>query len=303
MSWPFCHTHTMQRTMKVNLVAPLLLVASACSTPVEAPPDTTLPLPVQTTGTTPDPTTTAAQQLPVGSPDTELAGCFGDGPPLEQEGFMGRFEAPDSDAQTISAIGWTESENCAAVTISFQTNQGAPAVEPPTVRAEYLRHTGVIRLDMDQAISTSGVSHQVIDTPLIRSLYVATDPIGANLVADLHLWAGALARVQTFSAPARIVIELERGGPELIQQARAGAQAVVFFPEQDEAPIVLEGYGTPGSELEIRVSSAEVENTRTVAVEPSATLWTLFSVTLTEIEAGLVEVAVGDAPTFVFTTR
>ena len=216
---------------------------------------------------------------------------------------MGRFDSAASDAETIASIGWTESDGCAAVTLAFRTTEGAPAVEPPSVRAEFLRHTGVIRLELGNGVSESTISDQLIDTALLRAIFVATDPNSDALIVDLHLWDAALARVQTFTSPARVVIELERGGPDLIQRARFGPSTVVFFPAQESAPFVLAGYGVGGGALDARVASTAGQQVTAFDLAQSPTAWTTYEWTVRSIEPGLVEVRVGDAPSFAFTAR
>jgi hypothetical protein len=261
---------------------------------------TTVPIPTVTTVPPPSvETTTTSSSIPV-SPDAE---CFGDEPPLVGSGFLGRFESEDSDSQAIAGFNWSETGDCAALTLAFRSEAGAPAVDPPEFRAEYLRHTAVIRLELDEQVVESAVSEQALDTELLDSAYVAFEPEAGALVVDVHLAAGADVRVRPASSPARIIVEVEADGSGVSGTATIGEAVVLFAPATTMPPVLVQGYARAGLE----VSATFVSSTRvfeeTLFMDPSPTRWTTFEWTVRDFQPGPVSIRVGDAAPIDFVSQ
>ncbi len=243
--------------------------------------------------------TTAAPEPAPTSAGEARSGCFTDEPLLAEDGFLGRSDTEDSDSQTLAGINWTDSGDCAAVTLSFRTEPGAPAVDPPAYRAEYLRHTGIVRIELGLEIIDSALSDQAFDTALLDGAFVAYEPSLRTLMVDVHLAEGATARVRSLSSPARLVLELER------DQTDAGApvfgDAVVLLqPATRTPPMVLEGYGRAGLDVSASVVTSAGAFDRTITFEDSPTRWTVFEWTIRDFQPGPVVIRVGDAPPIEF---
>lgn len=279
-----------------------LLAIAMCAIACQQQPvvvETTSPLPTVTT-TTPEAEPTTTSSTDVGSQRT---GCFGDEPPLAGDGFLGRFESEDSDSQAIAGFNWSETGECAALTLAFRAEAGAPAVDPPEFRAEFLRHTAVIRLELGQGVADSAVSEQALDTGLLGSAYVAFDPAADALVVDIHLAAGARVRVRPASSPARIIVEVEADGSAVSGSAAVGEAVVLFVPASSMPPVLVQGYGRAG----IEISASLVSSTRvledTLFLEPSPTRWTTFEWPVRDFQPGPVSIRVGDAGPIEFVSQ
>jgi hypothetical protein len=281
----------------LGLVVVLLSVTACQQQPMVV--ETTIPIPTITTTASPADTTTTAPT----APDTPDDGCFGTEPPLSGDGFLGRFENEDSDSQAIAGFNWSETGECAAITIGFRSESGAPAVDPPAFRAEYLRHTAVVRLELGPEVAASAVSEQAFDTDLLEKAYVAFDPAAGALVVDMHLEAGAEVRVRPASSPARIIVEIEADGSPVPGAVTIGEAVILFVPATSMPPVVVQGYGRAG----IEISATFVSSTRviedTLFLDPSPTLWTTFDWPVRDFEPGPVSIRVGDAAPIEFVSR
>lgn len=261
--------------------------------------ETTTPIPTITTAAPPAESTTTSSTVA----DSQDIACFGEDPPLTDGGFLGRFDSEDSDSQAIAGFNWSETGECAALTLAFRSEAGAPAVDPPEFRAEYLRHTAVVRLELGQGVAESAVSELALDTDLLDSAYVAFDPAAGALVVDIHLAAGAEVRVRPASSPARIIVEVEADGTPASGTATIGEAVVLFAPATTMPPVVVQGYGRAGIEISaIFVSSTRVLED-TLFLDPSPTLWTTFEWPVRDFQPGPVSIRVGDAAPIEFVSR
>lgn len=210
---------------------------------------------------------------------------------------MGRHDTP-GDSTAISGVSWTDSGECAALTIEFRTAQGAPAVDPPTYRGEFLRELGVVRIAFGPDLVDSTLSNQLMDTELLDAVFVIWDGETGALTADISLNAATLTRIRTVSAPARLVLEVIRGGPELSERPPSGPNTILLSPGpgSQSTPIVIEGYGRAGSTIDIAVRSTAPTRTRELELAASPTAWTLFRSVIDTTTVGIHEVTVGDAP-------
>ena len=292
---------------------------------------TTVPIPTVTTTPPPSVATTTSSI----ASDSSDAGCFGEEPPLVADGFLGRFESDDSDSQAIAGFNWSETGECAALTLAFRSEAGAPAVDPPEFRAEYLRHTAVIRLELGERVVQShvgagferfqiqrrivqqllcrgvlgervvqsAVSQQALDTDLLESAFVAFEPAAGALVVDVHLAAGADVRVRPASSPARIIVEVEADGSPVSGTATFGEAVVLFAPSSTMPPVLVQGYGRAG----IEISATFVPSTRVLEealfMNPSPTTWTAFEWPVRDFQPGPVSIRVGDAAPIEFISQ
>ena len=287
-----------------RLLLVMALIASACSPGSETSTTTTAAHAATTTTTTAVTTSTSYIPTPNTPATNGVEECFVEGRPFEQEGFMGRDDAV-GDATAISGLSWTDSGDCAAITISFRTAEGAPAVDPPAYRGEFLRDFGVVRISFGPDMDDSVVSNMTMESALLDAAYVVWNPEIGGLAVDVHLGRASLARIRTVSAPARLVIEVIRGGPEIPTLPEDGASTVLLSPtpETTSLPFVIEGYGPAGSELVLRVRSTGPTQDRQLTLEGSPTAWTRFSWTVNSVPSGMAEIEAGDAPRMILNLR
>src|SRR5690606_26985132 len=182
-----------------------ILLLTACvdeaSPPVTSAPTTSSTSTSLTRDTANTPTTTIAEDAcPAG--DVMLA-----------DGGLADFDPPSSDATRIAGIGWRASGDCQLFTISFATEDGAPATTPPALSARLLRTAGVLRVET--SATNSVVADQLVESGPVERIFVPVTEEGTRFV-DLVLGGPVVARARLQTSPARVEIELQPGGPELI---------------------------------------------------------------------------------------
>src|SRR5690606_6508421 len=170
-----------------------LLVLAACVEEAEPQSTSTSPstAPATTstsTGTTEAPTTTVTEgACPAG--DVMLA-----------DGGLADFDPPSSDSTRIAGINWRTSGVCQLFTISFATEDGAPATTPPALSARLLRGAGVLRVET--AATSSVVADQLVEAGAVERLFVPVAEDGTRFV-DLVLAEPVVARARLQTSPAR----------------------------------------------------------------------------------------------------
>lgn len=270
---------TLRRPGPVFLIAVAALLVASCSRQpeqsVNPPPasDKTLSTPVSSTISPPTDTATVTS-LP------DVDGC----PPGEvmvTEGQLLRSERPAADGTRISGITWRTTGNCHVLSVSFASDDGAPATTAPTVTARLLRSEGVLRVET--AATSSVVADQKVEEGLVDRLFVPRTPDGTRFV-DFVLDGPVLARAHILTSPARLEIEVEPGGPPVgrplitddLVIVQPGSAAVM-------APILdVSGYASgPSISLVLSVSMGSVEVEEDTFEVPSGSgAWTAFSTAL-----------------------
>lgn len=177
-----------------------------------------------------------------------------------ESGGAGIIERQDTDADIVTAIRWSTFPECERVVIDFAASSGAPAVAPPGVGPLFIRSSGVLRLQLDPAVSRSSVLDQVIEGALVERAFVVRRPSG-ELFVDLHMRTPALVRVSVVSGPARIVVDAIPGGAPYPATALITEDLVVVDPAGSVAvyPFTVNGYsrlGTGSLQVEIDVDGA-----------------------------------------------
>lgn len=259
--------------MMFRRIVPLALLAAACT--VSPAPRTT------TTATTPDPTTTSTEAPDV-SPTTAIPACLSGTQQFVESGSAGVVDRDDTDSRILSAVRWSTADGCERVVIEFATVEGAPAVIPPSVGGLFMRSAGVVRLNLDDALTGSAVRDQVVDTAIASHIYVVRRP-GGELFADLHLDVPATVRVATAASPARLVIDLVVGGAPYPNPPLVGDDIVVMDPVGGTAtyPFTVNGYWlTDETEIVVAAANADgaLEARDAVGAGPDA--WGAFTVLL-----------------------
>jgi hypothetical protein len=138
---------------------------------------------------------------------------------MTEGGEIATMANPGSDAQSLSGASWSVLPGCELLTFGFVTSEGAPATTPPSVEVRYLDPAPVIRMHL--GVSTTALREQLVETGLVRRIYVVRGADGAIFV-DVLLSDPAKARVDVTSSPAAITVELQPGivdhptGPEIV---------------------------------------------------------------------------------------
>jgi hypothetical protein len=204
----------------------LLACAGEAAAPTTASLTTTTPL-----GTT---STSAASERP---PCLE-----GDGP-FVADGVIGVLGGEEGDAQRVAALRWAPHEGCERFVIDLVTEDGAPATASGLVQAELVRDLGVVRLRLADAVAGTAVADTAFGGRLAGRAFVVRS-LEAGLFIDLHLLAPATVRSFVLSSPARVVVDLQAGGPSLPSPAPSGGRVVVLSPRGGPAtyPLDVTGY-------------------------------------------------------------
>jgi hypothetical protein len=157
---------------------------------------------------------------------------------------------PDSlpgpaDAREISSLRWSAHDGCERLVIDLRAEDGRPAEGTGPVEVEVRRELGVVR------VSLRGVERVNPDAtdgtfggPLARAAYSVRSPDGRSTYVDVHLGEAAEAHVDALAEPARVVIDLRRGGTQIPGPAASDGRIVVLEPRPGAAryPLTVTGY-------------------------------------------------------------
>lgn len=269
--------------MRAQLIAgiSLVLTLSACS-PFESELEATTTEPPS--ASTIAPTTT----IPL------VAGCIDDGEFVE-DGLVARVDQAPSDATTIGAIVWDETDACETFDLVFTTSEGAPATTPPSVEAFYLPDTPILRVAVDAEHTV--VTDQLVETGLVSRLYVVR-ALDGGMFVDFHLAAPAQAHVQLAASPAELTLHLQPGIVEH-PTAPAVSDLVVIASPLDRATVTtsfdIEGYARTSEATVLVIATAGdqvVAETVTTAADWLET-WGEYRLTL-DIPEGDTSIFVGE---------
>ncbi|MFP3915788.1 MAG: hypothetical protein ACLFWM_12995 [Actinomycetota bacterium] len=259
-----------------------LVVAALATATCALDPDTSLTPPPPTSSSTTTSstiiTTTTVPGTGATAPSTtQPAAACPEGDVMLADGQLLEFDRPTSDASRIAGITWRAQGGCHVVTISFATEDGAPATTPPALDARLLRGAGVLRVETDTTASV--VVDQLVEEGPIERLFVPVTEDGSRFV-DFVLTEPTVARARILTSPARLEVEMQAGGPEM-GQPLVSSQVVLVEPgsEAVAAPVLdVAGYSTgdlENLELAVLLNDAEVAAT-TLELDPGERLWRTF---------------------------
>lgn len=255
----------------------------------------------QTTTTEATTTTAPPQTAPVteaqAAPESE-APCLTGDRPFAREGIISAFGGANGDATMISGIRWVSHPGCERVMIDLLTADGAPAGAIDPVGVDYEAVTGVIRVNLPDAIAKSAISDSLFDGDLISRAFVV-DVGDGKLAIDVHTVPGSTIALRAFEvdSPSRIVIDIR---PDADAAAVAGAtlgdEVVLISPiaGPTTGSIPVRGYMKARTEeLAVRVVGAnEVVQETTLQLPGDTGLWREFLTTLSGVPAGVFTVEV-----------
>jgi hypothetical protein len=153
------------------------------------------------------------------------------------------MDGDEGDAELVTGLRWTAYEGCERLVVELATAGGAPATEPGGVRAELLRGKGIVRLRLDDQVTSTAIANRVVERQLVDRVYVVRS-LDGDLYVDIHLGSAVLARASINRSPAEVIVDLQPGGPELGTGPGISDTAVVVGPPDDKAgyPLTIEGY-------------------------------------------------------------
>lgn len=212
-----------------------------------------------------------------------------------ESGGAGIIEREDTDADIVTGIRWSTFPECERVVIDFAASSGAPAVAPPGVGPLFIRSSGVLRLQLDPAVSRSSLLDQTIEGTLVERAFVVRRPTG-ELFVDLHLKAPALVRVSVVSGPARVVVDAIPGGQPYPATALVTDELVVVDPSGNAAvyPFTVNGYSRSGTEtLQVEIDVGGVVETFDGEVGVGGDAWGAFTILIPDGPDGQATMIVG----------
>lgn len=169
---------------------------------------------------------------------------------LQGEPFVARGIAPveaaaaAGDAEEVIALRWEAHEGCERFVIDLADADGTSAASPGEVRAEVLRDLGVVRLSLiDVERVDPEATDAAFDGSLARGAYSVWSPDGRWTFVDLHLQGEAEAHVSLLESPARVVVDLRRGGGTVPPAPTTSERVVVLQPRPGQAAYPLEVVG------------------------------------------------------------
>lgn len=275
----------MVRQLRPVAAAVIALALGACTPPASVSTTTTDSTIPGTTTTTSAPPTTSDQPV-----------CLTGLQPFVSTGGAGVIERDDTDARIISGIRWTSYDECERIILEFSAASGAPAVSPPGVGPLFIRSAGVLRLQLDQVVSSSAVIDQAIDTALVSHAFVVRRSTG-ELFVDLHLEAPVTIRVTVASGPARIVVDAVPGGSDYLSPAIVTDDLVVVDPIGGELiyPFTVNGYVRGQvAPMTVVLSTGSDDFAFEGEVGGQSDTWRAFTVLVSDGPVGPASLVVGD---------
>jgi hypothetical protein len=241
-------------------------------------------------------TTTTATVEPT-TPASE-APCRSGSQPFVETGGAGLIERDDSDADMVAGIRWERYDGCDRVVVEFAAQSGAPALLPPGVGPLFIRSAGVLRLQLDPAVSGSTILDQVIDGALIRQAFVVRRP-GGDLFIDLHLASAARVRVSVASGPARMIIDAVEGGAPYPAPALVTSDLVIVDPVGGSLiyPFTVNGYVRGRVDtIGVTLTTGDEPVTFEGEAAPRPYAWGAFTVLVPDGPTGPASLIVGETP-------
>lgn len=274
------------------LIAVLVLAACAPGSDTGTTTTVSTTAPESSNPTSSTTTTPISTSAPTAS---EEPPCEAGSEPFVENGGAGLIERGDTDATIVSGVRWATYPTCVRVVIEFAASSGAPAVLPPGVGPLFIRPAGVLRLQLDPAVSRSSLLDQVVDTGLVDAAYVVRRTTG-DLFIDLHLGEPAVVRVSVASGPARIVVDVLAGGEPYRSPAIVTEDLVVVDPVGESAiyPFTVNGYVRGSAEsMTVAISAGGTEEILDGEIGERSDAWGAFTVLVPDGPDGSATIIVG----------
>ena len=225
---------------------------------------------------------TTVTTAPPATDTTPVSTVCPEGDAMVSDGRLIDAERPGADARTIGGITWRRSGECHTITISFTTEDGAPATTPPTVTARMLRDVGILRVETEA--TSSLIIDQAVENGIVGSLWVPQSEEGTRFI-DMTLTEPVMGRARILTSPARLEIELQSGGSPDLGSPLVTETLVVVEPAagpNEGSVIDVSGYALgPPAEVAFEATLGdEVVESHELIVGDDTPLWTEFRTTL-----------------------
>ena len=255
---------------RISFVVGLMLIAGCSLEPT--PPVNPPAAPISTSTSSTAPSTTAPTT-------TTPVGACPEGDVMLSEGQLIRTDRSGADGTRITGISWRTTGQCQVVSITFATEDGAPATTVPSLDARLLRSEGVLRIATDA--TSSVIANQQVEEGLIDQLFVPVTSEGTRFI-DLVLNGPLLARARVLSSPARLEIEIQPGG-QAVGRPLIADSIVIVEPRSDAVAtptIDVTGYVSgPAVSLNLSVSlGSAIVKELPVELGASPGIWTAFDI-------------------------
>ena len=267
----------------------IILVTASCT--ADRLPTSTASAPTtSTTSTTrtvfPDESTTTVP--------ADLPPCLAGDAPFFEDGSAGVLRSAGGDVTAVGGVTWHDYGGCEQIVIDYQTAEGAPAVDPPTVATLLIRNSGVLRLNLDATVSGSRFQEQRVDTPMVDAVFAVSTPSG-SIYLDIHLADAVVARVANVSGPGRTVVDVRRGGPPTTASPVRSGDVIVVEPLLGDVayPFSISGYAlVAGEEIDATLTGGSGSVEATAPVSGRYDTWGAFTILFTDGPEGPITIDV-----------
>ena len=215
---------------------------------------------------------------------------------------MARLGADVGDAEYVAALRWAAHPGCERVVIDLSSGSGSPAGSVGDATVTVLDASGVVRVNLPQAVTRTGIIDTLFDGDLARGAYVVRRADG-SLAVDIHIGSSAPAQIRAFAvdSPARIVVDLSpapAGGTPVAARPTTAGNVVVLSPAPGEAtfPLAITGYARTFEAsvvARLSVDGSVVAETFTTATD-WIDAWGTFTLTFESGPSGEVILFVGE---------
>ncbi len=270
--------------MLVALIAGACSPATTPSTTASAP---TTDVPTTQVTSTEDPTSTTSADLPP---------CLAGDTPFVEDGSAGVLSSSSADVAAIGGITWRDYGGCERLVIEYQTAEGAPAVDPPTVATLLIRSSGVLRLNLDPSVTASRFQEQQVDTEMVDGVFAVRTPSGSIFI-DVHLADTVVARAANVSGPGRTIIDLRRGGTPLVGSPVRVGNIIVVEPLLGDVsyPFSVSGYAlTRRDEISARLVEGDTATETSTRIPDHNDTWGSFTLLFPDGPEGPITVEIGE---------
>ena len=145
-------------------------------------------------------TTTLAPSTTTTTEASDTPACLSGELPFVEEGTVAALDSQGRDARAIAGVRWDPFEGCERVEIEFLSATGAPATRIGPVGISMLADSGIVRVNLSDAIVESAVADSTLNGTLVDKWFVVEDSED-GLTVDLHLNERAAARAFTTTSP------------------------------------------------------------------------------------------------------
>lgn len=222
----------------------------------------------------------------------------------EQERFVSEGSLPIKTATAagdLQLVGmrWSKLEDCERVVLDLSGADERPAPSTGTVRAEYMRTHGIVRIELPNVRSVDSAAFDAdFDGSVADRAYAVLSPEGRWIFVDLHLGEAADVYVHTVNDPARIVVDVRPGGEPLPPPAVADDRVVVIRPRAGLVSYPLDVVGYARTFEANVVARLEHGNEQVADTFTTATSWLeawgYYSMAFEDGPTGPVELHVGE---------